>query len=111
MQAYLAAHDAFVAWLDKLDMTPPPEEIERRLHALALTAARRGMTSTHWTFVIDGLVAYVSRLPLRDALVAGYIARGFDLCSRWRELQAEVAQLAPMPAEPLEKVENGDPVG
>jgi hypothetical protein len=111
MQAYLAAHDAFVAWLDKLTTTPAPEDIERRLHALALTAARRGMTSTHWTFVIDGLVAYVTRLPLRDALVAGYIARGFDLCSRWRELQAEVAALAPGPADFLEKVENGDPVG
>jgi hypothetical protein len=91
MQAYLAAHDEFVAWLDNLGKTPPPEEIERRLHALALTAAGRGMTSTHWTFVIDGLVAYANRQPLRDVLVAGYIARGFDLCSRWRELQAEVA--------------------
>ena len=110
MQAYLAAHDALVAWLDKLDMTPPPEEVERRLHALALTAAQRGMTSTHWTFVIDGLVAYVTRAPVRDALVAGYIARGFDLCSRWRELQAEAA-LATTPAESYEKVENGDPVG
>ena len=98
MQAYLAAHDAFVAWLDKLDTTPAPEDVERRLHALALTAAERGMTSTHWTFVIDGLVAYVSRLPRRDALVAGYIARGFDFCSRWREFQAEVAALAPGPA-------------
>lgn len=98
MQAYLAAHDAFVAWLDKLDTTPTPEDVERRLHALALTAAERGMTSTHWTFVIDGLVTYVSRPPLRDALVAGYIARGFDLCSRWRELQAEAALLAPGPA-------------
>ena len=98
MQAYLAAHDAFVAWLDKLETTPAPEDVERRLHALALTAAERGMTSTHWTFVIDGLVAYVSRLPLRDALVVGYIARGFDLCSRWRELQAEVAALAAGPA-------------
>jgi hypothetical protein len=111
MQAYLAAHDAFVAWLDKLDVTPPPEEVERRLHALALTAAQRGMTSTHWTFVIDGLVVYVSRLPLQDALVASYIARGFDLCSRWRELQAEAAALATTPADSYEKVENGDPVG
>ena len=91
MQAYLAAHDALVAWLDDLDKTPPPEEIERRLHALALTAAHRGMTSTHWTFVVDGLVAYVDRTPLRDVLVKSYIARGFDLCSRWKELQAEGA--------------------
>ena len=89
MQAYLSAHDAFVAWLDKLDRTPPPEEIERRLRALALAAAERGMTSTHWTFVIDGLIAYVDRTPLRDVLVASYIARGLDLCSRWKELQAE----------------------
>ncbi|HEY4137225.1 MAG TPA: hypothetical protein VGN65_02125 [Casimicrobiaceae bacterium] len=98
MQAYLAAHDAFVAWLNNLGETPPPEEVERRLHGLALTAAERGMTSTHWTFVIDGLVAYVSRSPLRDVLVAGYIARGFDLCSRWKELQAEATTLAPRPA-------------
>jgi hypothetical protein len=98
MQTYLAAHDAFIAWLHKLERTPPPEEVERRLHALALTAAQRGMTSTHWTFVIDGLVAYVDRTPLRDMLVAGYIARGFDLCSRWKELQAEVAAHAPGPA-------------
>jgi hypothetical protein len=98
MQAYLAAHDAFVAWLDKLDKTPPPAEVERRLRALALTAAHRGMTSTHWTFVVDGLVAYVNRAPLRDVLVAGYIARGLDLCSRWKELQAESATLAPKPA-------------
>ena len=95
MQAYISAHDAFVAWLDKLDAPPPPEEVERRLHALALRAAQRGMTSTHWTFVIDGLVAYVSRLPRHDALVASYIARGFDLCSRWKELEAELAALAP----------------
>ena len=95
MQAYLAAHDAFVAWLDRLEKTPPPEEVERRLHALALTAARRGMNSTHWTFVIDGLVAYVNRVPLRDVLVASYIARGLDFCSRWKELQTEAAALAP----------------
>ena len=97
MQAYLTAHDAFVAWLDKLDTLPPPEEVERRLHVLALTAAQRGMTSTHWTFVVDGLVAYVKRTPLRDVLVASYIARGFDLCSRWKELQDEVAALSPRP--------------
>ena len=97
MQAYLAAHDAFIAWLDQLDGTPPPEDIERRLHALALTAAGRGMTSTHWTFVVDGLVAYVNRAPRPDVLVASYIARGFDLCSRWRELQIEAAAYAPTP--------------
>jgi hypothetical protein len=91
MQAYLAAHDALVAWLDNLERTPAPADVERRLHALALTAAERGMTSTHWTFVIDGLVAYVNRLPLRDVLLASYLARGFDFCSRWRELQLEAA--------------------
>ena len=94
MQAYLAAHDEFVTWLGNLRTTPPPEEVERRLHELALTAAERGMTSTHWTFVIDGLVASVNRAP-RDVLVASYIARGFDLCSRWKELQAEAAARAP----------------
>ena len=99
MQAYLAAHDAFVAWLDQLERTPTPEEVERRLRALALTAAGRGMTSTHWTFVIDGLLAYVNRAPLRDVLVASYLARGFDLCSRWKELQIEAAAHARPPPE------------
>jgi hypothetical protein len=100
MQAYLAAHDDFVAWLANLRAAPPPEEVERRLRALALTAAERGMTSTHWTFVVDGLVAHVNRVTLRDVLVASYIARGFDLCSRWKELQAEAAALSPRPFAP-----------
>jgi hypothetical protein len=98
MQAYLEAHDGFVTWLGNLRATPPPEEVERRLRVLALTAAERGMTSTHWTFVVDGLVAHVSRVMLRDVLVASYIARGFDLCSRWKELQAEAAALSPVPS-------------
>ena len=61
MQAFLAAHDAFVAWLEGLDASPSADEIDRALWGLALKAADRGMTETHWTFVVDGLVAYVNR--------------------------------------------------
>jgi hypothetical protein len=89
MQAYLAAHDAFVAWLDTVVETPPSAEIEQRLWALALTAAARGMSSTHWTFVVDGLVAYINRRRPTDILLASDIARGFDLAARWTEVQAQ----------------------
>lgn len=88
MQAYLAAHDDFVAWIDALEATPSPAEIEERLRALALTAAARGMGSTHWTFVVDGLVAYANRRRPGDILLSSNIARGFDLASRWAEMQA-----------------------
>ena len=90
MQAYLAAHDEFVRWLDSLAAAPTAAEVEQHLRALALCAADRGMTSTHWTFVVDGLVAYVHRRLPADALLPGYVARGFDFCSRWHEIQQEV---------------------
>jgi len=92
MQAYLAAHDDFVAWIDALGEAPRSGEVAERLRALALTAAARGMTSTHWTFVVDGLLAYVNRHRPGDILLSSNIARGFDLASQWPEMQAEAAQ-------------------
>ena len=91
MQAYLAAHDEFVAWLQSITDAPSPAEVEERLQALAVTAAARGITSTHWTFVVDGLVVYVNRLRPGDILLSSNIARGFDLASRWPEMQAQAA--------------------
>lgn len=87
MLTYLAAHDAFVAWLDSLDAAPAPADVERQLWSLALQAADRGMTSTHWTFVVDGLVAHVNREAPGDVLLSSYVARGFDLCSRWNQVR------------------------
>jgi hypothetical protein len=95
MQAYLAAHDAFVAWLDALQDAPAPAEVEDRLRALAVSAAARGMTSTHWTFVVDGLVAYANRQRPGDILLSSNLARGFDLASRWPEMQAAARSHAP----------------
>ncbi len=83
MQAYLAAHDAFVAWLEELEGAPPPHELDQHLWALALKAAERGMTETHWTFVVDGLIAYVKRHSPRNAVLCGELARGFELSSKW----------------------------
>lgn len=91
MQTYLTAHDALVAWLDSLDAAPAPAEVERQLWSLALQAADRGMTSTHWTFVVDGLVAYVNRRAPGDVLLSSYVARGFDLCSRWNAVRTAAA--------------------
>jgi hypothetical protein len=94
MLTYLAAHDAFVAWLDTLDTAPPPGDVERELWKLALMAADRGMTSTHWTFVVDGLVAHVGRTSPDNSLLSSYVARGFDLCSRWGTVRAEAVRHA-----------------
>ena len=91
MQTYLAAHDDFVAWLDSMGDAPSPTEVDDRLWKLALTAAARGMGSTHWTFVIDGLATYAKRRHPANMLLVGYIHRGFDLCSRWRDVQMKAA--------------------
>jgi hypothetical protein len=91
MQAYLAAHDEFVDWLNGIDAAPTFAEVDARLRALALTAAARGMSSTHWAFVVDGLMAYVTHRRPSDPLVASYIARGFDFCERWHELTHKAA--------------------
>jgi hypothetical protein len=83
MQAYLAAHDAFVSWLEALDAAPTAAEVDRRLWTLALEAADRGMTETHWIFVVDGLVAYANRRAPGNILLSSYLARGFELSSKW----------------------------
>jgi uncharacterized membrane protein len=83
MQAYLAAHDAFVSWLEGLDATPSPHDVDRQLWSLALKAADRGMTETHWAFVVDGLIAYVNRNSPGNILLSSYVARGFELSSKW----------------------------
>ena len=87
MQAYLAAHDAFVAWLEGLEESPSANDIDRALWALALKAADRGMTETHWTFVVDGLIAYVNRRAPGNILLSSQIARGFELSSRWQTVK------------------------
>ena len=51
-----------------------------------MTAAARGMSSTHWAFVVDGLVAYVNRRRPGDILLSSYIARGFDMAAQWSAL-------------------------
>jgi hypothetical protein len=89
MKDYLAAHDDLIAWLDQVSETPPPETVEERLWWLALTAADRGMSSTHWTFVVDGLIAHVNRSRPGNTLLSSYVARGFDLASRWSEVRSE----------------------
>jgi hypothetical protein len=91
MQAYLAAHDDFVSWLNNNDAAPTAAEVDERLRALAFAAAARGMGSTHWAFVVDGLIAYVTHRRPSDPVLASYIARGFDLCQRWQELQQRAA--------------------
>lgn len=89
MQEYLAAHDDFTAWLDKMEEAPSQAEMDERLLTLAVVAAARGMSSAHWTFVVDGLVAYVKRARPGDLLLSNNVARGFDLASRWSDVQAE----------------------
>jgi hypothetical protein len=87
MQTYLAAHDEFVAWLDGLQVTPTPAEVDGRLMALALCAAVRGMTETHWIFVVDGLIAHVNRMAPGNILLSSLIARGFDLATGWNTIR------------------------
>lgn len=87
MQAYLAAHDAFVAWLEGLDDVPSVHDVDGRLWNLALKAADRGMTETHWTFVVDGLVAYVNRRAPGDTALSSLVARGLALSSKWQTVR------------------------
>lgn len=86
MQDYLAAHQGFVEWFDDLSSSPDPHELERRLRLLAMVAAARGMTATHWSFVVDGLIAHVNRHHPGDVLLSSYVSRGFDYASVWDEL-------------------------
>jgi hypothetical protein len=86
VQDYLAAHHHFVEWLDGLRDAPDPRELERRLRSVAMVAAARGMTGTHWTFVVDGLVAYVNKRYPGDLLLSSYVSKGFDYSNIWDEL-------------------------
>lgn len=88
MRTYLAAHEAFVAWLDGLQGIPAAAEVDLRLRSLALCATDRGMGPMHWTFVVDGLVVYVNRKYPGNNLLSSYVARGFDLSMRWQDVEA-----------------------
>lgn len=89
MKPYLEAHDAFIEWLNgAAECEPTAAEVERALHGLAKCAAERGMTEIHWTFVVDGLIAHAKRRCPDNAVLPDYIARGFDLSSRWRSFAA-----------------------
>jgi hypothetical protein len=92
MQAYLAAHDAFVTWLDGLDAAPSADDIDRALWNLALKAADRGMSETHWTFVVDGLIAHANRSAPGDILLSSQLARGFELSSKWPTVRLAVVR-------------------
>ncbi len=92
MQAFLAAHDAFVAWLEGLDASPSADEMDRALWGLALKAADRGMTETHWTFVVDGLVAYVNRRAPGNLALSSQLARGFELASKWQAVRVALVR-------------------
>ena len=87
MQTYLAAHNELVAWLDGLQVTPTPAEIDGRLMTLALCAVDRGMTDIHWTFVVDGLVAHVNRRFPGNILLSSSVARGFDIAAGWSDVR------------------------
>jgi hypothetical protein len=87
MQHYLAAHQGFIDWLGTLPAAPSASEVERRLRSLAMVAAARGMTSTHWTFVVDGLIAHVNRAHPGDVLLSSRVARAFDYSQVWDELR------------------------
>lgn len=83
MKTYLAAHDEFVHWLNGLPEPPATTEMDLRLRALAQSAAARGMTAIHWTFVVDGLVAHVQRKWPENRSLATAVARGLDISAEW----------------------------
>ena len=88
MLPYLAAHDELVSWLAAQQENPAISEVDERLRTLARCAAERGMTATHWIFVVDGLVAHVNRQHAGNILLASYVARGFDLSESWNKILA-----------------------
>ena len=92
MQTYLAAHDDFVAWLDRSEEPRNPEDMDRRLWDFAVCAAQHGMSEIHWAFVVDGLVAYVNRKSPGNILLSSQVARGFDLSSNWGAVRAVAAK-------------------
>ena len=90
MQLYLEAHNAFVEWLDgAAECEPTAAEVERALFGLAKCAADRGMSDTHWTFVVDGLIAHARRRCPKNSELPEYIARGVELSRNWSTLLAD----------------------
>lgn len=87
MQRYLDAHADFVRWLDEPIAGRTSDEVEKALLDLATCAASRGMTATHWEFVVDGLIAHARRHSPDDEDLPTYVARGFDLSGRWPAIQ------------------------
>src|SRR3954466_13131495 len=88
MKTYLAAHDDFVACLNSAGK-PSVMEVEQHLRELALCAANRGMSEIHWTFVVDGLIAYVNRHWPGDIMLSSAVARGFDFAAQWETIRTE----------------------
>lgn len=89
MQRYLDAHADFVRWLDESAVHRTPANVEKALLELAACAAARGMTATHWEFVVDGLRAHARRHFSENDELQTFLARGFDFSSRWPAIQAE----------------------
>lgn len=93
MKPYLDAHDAFVAWMEgTAECEPTAAEVDEKLWALALYAAHRGMSDVHWTFVVDGLIAHAKRRCPANVALPDYIARGFDLSTRWDSVKAAASE-------------------
>lgn len=87
MQRYLDAHADFVRWLDESSAGRTPAEVEKALLDLATCAAGRGMTATHWEFVVDGPIAHARRHCPDNEDLPAFVARGFDLSGRWPAIQ------------------------
>lgn len=87
MLSYLDAHARFVRWLDEPTSDRTPADVEKALLDLATCAANRGMTATHWEFVVDGLVAHIRRRNPENEELPALVARGFDFSSRWPAIQ------------------------
>ncbi len=89
MKEYLDAHDAFVQWLNgAAECEPTAAEVEKALLGLAECAANRGMTDTHWMFVIDGLVAHAKRRCPENSQLPQFIARGVEISKNWSGIRA-----------------------
>ena len=90
MLPYLEAHDAFVQWLDDTaHCEATAVEVERALFALAKCAAARGMSDSHWTFVVDWLIAHAKRRCPENVELPNYVARGLDFSANWATLNAQ----------------------
>lgn len=87
MRSYLDAHAEFVRWLDEPDVGWTPTDVEKALLDLAICAASRGMTATHWEFVIDGLIAHARRRFPNNEDLPDFVAQGFEFSNRWPAIQ------------------------